>query len=105
MNIFIMLLETLENLDRQWLLLVDRIGQRKSLIDILVSDWSRYYECQQQFNHVLDSMQSAVALISASDVMSIKEANRQLTNLKVPVLFYFLVRIIYTQLFLFYYHH
>ena len=75
--------DTLEKLDRQWLLLVDRIGQRKSLLDVLVSDWSRYRESRLELNAALDIVESTLSLVSVNSRVSINEAVKLRSILKV----------------------
>ena len=82
-NIDHICVDTLEKLDRQWLLLVDRIGQRKSLLDVLVSDWSRYRESRLELNAALDIVESTLSLVSVNSRVSINEAVKLRSILKV----------------------
>ena len=63
--------------------LLDRIGQRKSLLDVLVSDWSRYVEAGAQLNSVLDTVESTLSSVSIDGKSSIMDASKLQTILKV----------------------
>ena len=75
--------DNLKKIDKQWLMLVDRISQRKSMIDILVSDWMKYRDAQTELQSILDIVESTIAMVIVDKRIGIQQASKLRSVLQV----------------------